>query len=149
MKKLKLYLDNCCFNRPFDDQSQLIVQLETEAVLFIQEKIKSGEIELVWSSILDFEIGKNPHKNRRETTLDFRDQACFIAEISVETQHKSVELQQQGLALIDSLHVACAMEASCDYFLTTDKKILNKTVENFTIVNPICFVQELEEEKDD
>ena len=35
MTKLKLYLDNCCFNRPFDDQSQLLVRLETEAKLFI------------------------------------------------------------------------------------------------------------------
>ena len=28
---MKLYLDNCCFNRPFDDQSQLRIRLETEA----------------------------------------------------------------------------------------------------------------------
>jgi len=38
--KPKLYLDNCCFNRPFDDQSQMLVRLETEAKLFIQEGIK-------------------------------------------------------------------------------------------------------------
>lgn len=35
MKKLKLYLDNCCFNRPYDDQNQLIIELETKAKLFV------------------------------------------------------------------------------------------------------------------
>ena len=47
MKPIRLYLDNCCFNRPFDDQSQLTVRLETEAKLFIQEEIKKGTFELV------------------------------------------------------------------------------------------------------
>ena len=28
---MRLYLDNCCFNRPFDDQSTLTIRLETEA----------------------------------------------------------------------------------------------------------------------
>lgn len=29
---MKIYLDNCCLNRPFDDQSNLRVRLEPEAV---------------------------------------------------------------------------------------------------------------------
>ena len=45
--KLKLYLDNCCFNRPFDDQGFIKIRLETEAKLFIQEKIKLGEYKIV------------------------------------------------------------------------------------------------------
>ena len=44
-----VYMDLCCFNRPFDDQSQPRIYLETEAKLFIQRKIKDGEIELAWS----------------------------------------------------------------------------------------------------
>jgi hypothetical protein len=30
---MRLYLDNCCFNRPFDNQSIVRNRLETEAVL--------------------------------------------------------------------------------------------------------------------
>lgn len=41
-----IYLDNCCFNCPFDDQSQLKIRLETEAKLDIQEKVKLGEFSL-------------------------------------------------------------------------------------------------------
>jgi hypothetical protein len=51
---MRIYMDNCCFNRPFDSQSQVRIRLETEAKLRIQERIAMGEIELVWSYILDF-----------------------------------------------------------------------------------------------
>ena len=50
---MRIYLDNCCFNRPFDDQKQLRIRIEAEAKLNIQENIRAGKLELVWSYILD------------------------------------------------------------------------------------------------
>ena len=47
--KLRLYLDSCTFNRPFDDQNQLKIKLETEAKLFIQQGIFDNKYELIWS----------------------------------------------------------------------------------------------------
>jgi len=38
MKKTRLYLDVCCFNRPFDDQSQPLIWMETQAILLIKEE---------------------------------------------------------------------------------------------------------------
>ena len=61
---MPIYLDNCCFNRPFDDQSQVRVLLETEAKLVVQERIRSGELQLVWSYIMDFENDANPFEAR-------------------------------------------------------------------------------------
>lgn len=55
---MKIYLDNCCYNRPFDDQSQIRIHLETQAKLYIQSKIREGTYDLVWSYILDYENGK-------------------------------------------------------------------------------------------
>ncbi|MFZ4618496.1 MAG: hypothetical protein ACOYM2_20210 [Rectinemataceae bacterium] len=49
---MRVYLDNCVFNRPFDDQGQLIISLKTQAKLAIQEQIRAGALELVWSYIL-------------------------------------------------------------------------------------------------
>ncbi|MDR1811691.1 MAG: hypothetical protein LBQ87_02590, partial [Candidatus Fibromonas sp.] len=63
---MKIYLDNCCYNRPFDDQSDIIIRLETEAKLFIQQKVKENALELVWSFILDYENSRNPFEDRRE-----------------------------------------------------------------------------------
>jgi hypothetical protein len=62
---MKIYLDNCCFNRPFDDQSSITVRLETEAKLNIQQKVKSKDISLVWSYVLDFENSANPLEERK------------------------------------------------------------------------------------
>ena len=63
---MKIYLDNCCFNRPFDDQRQLRIKLESEAKLFLQEKVLNKEYALVWSYILDFENEANPFDERKE-----------------------------------------------------------------------------------
>jgi hypothetical protein len=46
---MRLYLDNYCFNRPFDDQTQRKIALESEAKLYAQDEIITGRFELVWS----------------------------------------------------------------------------------------------------
>jgi predicted nucleic acid-binding protein len=141
MPKLKLYLDNCCFNRPFDDQSQLLVRLETEAKLFIQQQIKEGRAEVVWSSILDLEIKRNPYQSRREASDIFRRLSQTIVDIDDVVRRLSLVFQTRGLTLADSLHVASAIRAECDYFLTVDKKILNKTISEIEVLNPVQFIQ--------
>ncbi len=52
---LRVYLDNCVFNRPFDDQSQIRIKLETEAKFYIQALIKQRQLVLIWSYILELE----------------------------------------------------------------------------------------------
>ncbi len=141
MPKPKLYLDNCCFNRPFDDPSQLLVRLETEAVLFIQEQIKAGKIEIAWSSILDFEIRKNPFHSRREAFDIFRRLSRNIVEVDDGIKEMSLGFQARGLNWVDALHVACAVKAGCGYFVTVDKRILNKTIPEIEVLNPVQFLQ--------
>ena len=41
---MRVYLDNCRYNRPFDNQGQLRVRLETEAKLRVQDMMRSGEL---------------------------------------------------------------------------------------------------------
>ena len=53
---MRVYLDNCCYNRPFDEQAQLPVRLETEAKLEVQRQMRSGELEYVWSDMLVTEV---------------------------------------------------------------------------------------------
>ena len=141
MTKPKLYLDNCCFNRPFDDQSQLKVRMETEAVLFIQRRIKEGKIEIVWSAILDLEIKRSPHRARQETSDAFRRLSRTIVDIDDNVSRSSFVFQKRGLAWADALHIASAVKAECKYFITVDKRILNKTITEIAVLNPIQFVQ--------
>lgn len=69
---MKIYLDNCCLNRPFDDQSHIRIRLEAEAKLKIQEEIRSGSFKLVWSYILDYENSKNPFRERKDQIARWR-----------------------------------------------------------------------------
>ncbi|MBR5705484.1 MAG: PIN domain protein, partial [Deltaproteobacteria bacterium] len=55
------------------------------------------------------------------------------------------ELELIGLTAYDALHIACAAYAECDYFITTDKKILNKSIDRLVVVNPVEFVRKMEE----
>lgn len=117
-----LYLDNCCFNRPFDDLSQISVRLEAEAKLFIQDGIKNGIFDLVWSYILDFENESNPFQPRKDSIRGWR----LLAIINIEESPPLLDLMdsyvQAGLKPVDALHVACAATAGADYFITTDKR---------------------------
>jgi hypothetical protein len=60
---MRVYLDNCCFNPPFDDQSSTRNRLEAEAKLEIQQRIINKKVELAWSYVLDHEIKPIPLKN--------------------------------------------------------------------------------------
>jgi hypothetical protein len=81
---MKIYLDNCCFNRPFDDQSQIRIRIETEAKLNIQENIRSGKFQLVWSYLLDYENNKNPYSERKAQIVRWKKYA--IADIEENNQ---------------------------------------------------------------
>ncbi len=40
-----IYLDNCCFNRPFDDQKQIRIHIETEALIDLANKLNANGIK--------------------------------------------------------------------------------------------------------
>lgn len=54
-------------------------------------------------------------------------------------------LHTKGIKTYDVLHISCAVFAGCDYYLTTDKKLLNTPIPEIKIINPIMFVNEMEE----
>ena len=142
---MKIYLGNCCFNRPFDDQSQLRILLESEAKLRIQENIRSGIFELVWSYILDYENSKNPFRERQEQIIKWRTYSDEDIEESKEILNIAAMNMKYGIKKIDSLHLACAIKANTDYFLTTDDGVIKKAthIQNIQIVDPIGFIKEV------
>lgn len=143
---MRVYFDNCCFNRPFDDQSSLAIRFETEAVLDIQEKIEAGQLSLGWSYILDFENNANPFVERRVDILKWKKLADSFAGETPEILSKMDELITFGLKSIDALHVACAIVLECQYFLTVDKSILKKAdaAIQVVIINPVTLVMQWE-----
>lgn len=143
---MKIYLDNCSFNRPFDDQTRLKVKMETEAKLYIQSEILNKRFELSWSYILDYENSENPFDERKEAIQLWKNIAVDDCDSSNELVELAEKLQAGGLHSKDALHIACAIVRKCEYFITTDAKVLNKDIEGITIINPIDFVRKLEGE---
>ncbi len=143
---MKIYLDNCCFNRPFDDQTQLSIYLETQAKLFVQQKIISKEYSLVWSYILEFENKQNPFEFRRDTIIKWKSIADTMVYENEEIILLAEKMYEKGVKAKDALHISSALYAKSKYFLTTDKKLLNKNkdIEDITIINPIDFTREME-----
>jgi predicted nucleic acid-binding protein len=139
---LRLYLDLCCFNRPFDDQKQLKVRLETEAKLAIQERILNGVYELAWSYIMDFENTQNPFPVKMSSIADWKTFACAHATENDKVVSLAESLSAKGIKPCDALHISCAVEMLCDYFVTTDRKLLNTPVEGITMISPIRFIEE-------
>ncbi len=149
MKKIKVYLDNCCLNRPFDNQTQIRISLETEAKLFIQSLIVDKQIDFVWSFILLFENGNNPFEARREAILDFSKYAIDIISANQMILQDANEIKSAGLRGKDSLHIACAIYAKCDYFLSTDDRILKYKNDKINIIDPTDFIKIWEGAKND
>ena len=143
---MKIYLDNCCFNRPFDDQAFLTIKLETEAKLDIQAKIKSGHIGLAWSYILDFENNANPFIERKTEIQKWKEIASSFTGENAAILKKMNELTAMDLKSLDALHIACAIPLKCQSFLTVDKGILKKTKEysEIQVTDPINFIIEWE-----
>jgi hypothetical protein len=137
-----VYLDICCFNRPFDDQSQLRVRLEAEAKLSIQEKIRAGSIKLAWSYMVDFENTANPFEERSNAILKWRSLATKDTDASPDIIATAERLNHLGFGKKDSIHLACAIATGCDCFLTTDDGVLKRRrlVNEIAILNPLDYV---------
>jgi hypothetical protein len=142
---MRIYLDNCCFNRPFDDQSQIRIKLDAEAKLKIQEEIRFGNIKLVWSYILDYENSKNPFRERKEQIRGWKKYAELDIHEDAELTEFAHTLDKKGFHKLDSLHLACAIFMKCDYFLTTDDSILKRAalLNEIHIDDPIGFIKEV------
>ena len=148
MRKVLIYLDNCCYNRPYDDQSQIRIHLETEAKLYIQELIKDHKLELVTSFVLNYENDKNRVLHRKQAISEFMysNAAYYVSGAkndSLEDIAKSI--MDTGVKEKDAYHVACAIMAKADFFITTDDRLLKYQSAEVTIVTPGEFIRRLGE----
>jgi len=149
MRKKRIYLDNCCFNRPFDDQGQIRIFLETQAKIHIQNLIIRKELEFAYSYMSVFENRNNPNKGNSIIIEDFFVYATvFVDPNKAEVvENRAERIKTQGIKNKDAIHLACAIEAECDYFLTTDDGILKRYAEkDIKVCSPVEFITVYEAE---
>ena len=81
--------------------------------------------------------------------LDKLDKRRVYSKTDIEEDEKLVDIatrvNQHGIKKMDSLHMACAITAGADYFLTTDDEILKRAIhiQGIRITDPIGFIKEV------
>jgi predicted nucleic acid-binding protein len=143
-----VYLDLCCFNRPFDDQSQPRVHLEAEAVLAIVQRVTAGSWGLVGSGVLKAEARANPDANRRKQVLDLMEATTWELAVDLAVVERARDIQRLGFGQYDSLHLACAERAGVDVLLTTDDvlmRLAKRQVQGLQVrvENPLVWLGEV------
>ena len=142
--KYRMYLDNCCFNRPYDDQSQPRVRFETQAKLHIQRMIFERKVELVWSYVLKFENSRNPFEAKKNAIARWEKLSSFFVNITDKIVADAKTITETGVKNTDALHIACAIAGNCNYLITVDKRLLAYRDSRIIICNPIEFFNQIE-----
>ncbi len=144
---VRVHLDNCSYNRPYDDQSQIRIHLETQAKLHIQDMIRKKQIELVTSYVLDFENSNNRSIQKMIAIDKFmKDYATWYVSNKNEADIAkiAVSIMKTGIKEKDAYHVACAVIAECNFFISTDDRLLKYQSENIKLVTPGEFIRMME-----
>lgn len=145
---MKIYMDVCCLNRPFDDQTQDKIRIESDAILAILSKCISREWQLLSSEALDIEIDKIPDIWKKSKVIELYKLSNEKIVFNDNIVKRAVEIQRSGMKSFDSLHVATAEFSKADVFLTTDKNLLHfaKRLKLKVITaNPLNWFMEVDE----
>ncbi len=138
---MKIYLDTSVYNRPFDDQTQPRIWLETLALFIILLNIENKVFDLVTSTILDYENSRNPHIERKSWV-----ETCFELTGYKQKYQDSMESRIQGLcnktiSVIDAMHIVFAEYSDYKYFITCDDKVIKKYNDTvISVISPLNFI---------
>lgn len=127
MVQYKIYLDVCCLNRPFDDQTQPRIGLESEAVMTIINQCQSGDWKMINSSAIIAELNQTPNIERLQNIKKLLTVAKIKVKTSSFVEERGAKLQEMGFSSYDATHIASAERSQADIFLTTDDRLLKKT----------------------
>ncbi len=137
---MRIYLDNCCFQRPLDDQTHPRIRVETEAVFVVLAAVQAGELLLLGSEALDYEVSRISDEARRTKITSVLLIATERLLITDAVEALALTFEQHGLRGIDAIHLALASTAKADFFSTCDDKLFRQAQ---TIQNLSCKVTTL------
>ena len=144
---MRIYLDTCCYNRPYDDQSQDRVHLESEAILSILHQSLSNGDTILGSDVLHLEIERISDPYRRFKVSALYQSATESIPYDATIKMRAAELQSKtSIRALDSLHIASAEQGHAQIFLTTDDKLVRacrKISLSIKVMNPVSFLAEV------
>src|SRR6202521_3945762 len=115
---MRIYLDACSLQRPLDDRAQPRINVEAEAVLTILRLVESGDLELLSSDVLQFEIARIPDATRQARASEMLKLAREVLALVDEMKTQAESFVKAGIKPMDALHLASASWTKADYFCT-------------------------------
>jgi predicted nucleic acid-binding protein len=124
--KPSVYLDASALCRPFDDQNQMRIRLETDAVMLILAHVRSKALTLVASPAHTVELSAIEALSEREQAQALLDQLGTRGAFDLaRARRRTEELIRQGLGIADAAHLALAESLGSD-FVTCDDRLLRQ-----------------------
>ena len=124
VRNLRVYLDTCCVNRLFDNQTQARVQRETQAMTQILGYFLTMRWDWLSSVILEDEVNADADSERRSRVKSVMEYVHYTLSIGAAEEIRTEELENLGFKHYDALHIACAESGGADVLLTTDDRML-------------------------
>lgn len=122
MDILRVYLDVCCLCRPFDDQTQPRIFIESQAVLEILKNC-GFTWTLVISDLIEFELSQIPDRMKYLQVYQNLPKNFEYVEVDDDVMTFYSRLVVCGCSPADAMHVALSRKAKAT-FLTTDDLLL-------------------------
>lgn len=140
-------MDICCLKRPFDEQSQPRVHLESEAVLALL-KAPSEQVKFIRSAAHDLENDQNRLPLRAERVRQWLATLPLLDLPDDMLVRRTAELIGLGFKNFDALHLASAELAQADVFATCDDRLLaaarrHASLLRVRVINPLDLAAEV------
>jgi predicted nucleic acid-binding protein len=149
MKNMKIYIDTCCYCRPFDNKihmAQEDVRWESSAILDAVRLCRTAGFIIVGSTAITAEMANIKNDRKRELACGFYDESVTEKLIMAEAIiNRAQELSAFGIKAPDSYHVAFAETAGANFLLTTDKRLEHSAERagvKVKVINPTTFIEE-------
>lgn len=146
---LKIYLDSCCYNRPFDDQTQAKIVQETNAIIDIINYTITKNVKIYTSSLVEYEMASNKNISKREKVTLFynliNNKLTIPFNNAINNRAKEL-LVRYNIKFKDALHIAYCELGKIDYLLSTDKLFINASSRanlSLNVMNPSDFIKEV------
>ena len=148
LQSLKVYLDTCCYSRPYDDKRQPQILREVSAIEVILGYLQIQQWHWITSEVIVFEVNRNPNLTQREDIKKLLRNAHHYVSVGTTEELRSEQLESFGFKPLDALHIACAEKANADILLTTDNRMLRRTKNypfqlRIRVENPHIWLQEV------
>jgi predicted nucleic acid-binding protein len=138
----RLYPDICSLCRPFDDQSQMRIRLETNAYYLILQALQDARYTMVVSPVHFAEAEAISDVEERREIIAVLERLGTAAECDgAVVRARAEDLHAKKFGLADAAHVAFA-EATADIFLSCDYRLVKKCRREkvaVTALNPVEF----------